>query len=98
MPVPFIDCPKCRGRGRRPSEHEPCDLCGGNGALPADFAEMTGRPRWEGYRASCEDCLNVRICVNVERDGLTVPLCARCYTREMHPHLLAFSVDDALPI
>ncbi len=89
--TPWTDCPKCGGRGRRPFPHdiEACDLCGGHGEIPADFADKTARPRRKGCRASCEDCLEIRICVNVERAGHTVPLCAQCYARDQHPHLVA---------
>jgi len=97
--VPYVICPKCAGRGRRRFPDEgPCDLCGGPGALPADFAEKTAAPRREKAWASCEDCFELRWCVWVERGGLQVPLCARCYTREVHPHLLEISAEDALPV
>jgi hypothetical protein len=33
-----------------------------------------------------------------ERDGLQVPLCACCYTRQVHPHLLEVGADEALPV
>ena len=85
--VPFIMCPKCRGRGRHRSWEPACDLCGGFGDLPVDFAERTAAPRRDKTLTSCEDCLELRTCVTVERDGLSVPLCAPCYAREMHPVL-----------
>ncbi len=100
MAMPLVDCPKCGGTGRRrfPNEREACELCGGTRELPADFAERTASPRREKRLASCEDCLEMRICVLVERDGLTVPLCAPCYTREMHPHLLVVPTAESLPV
>ncbi len=95
--VPFVDCPKCGGRGRRPfpNDRVPCDLCGGHGEIPADFADKTAAPRREGYLASCEDCLEIRYCINIERNGRTVPLCAHCYAREIHPHLLVGATAPA---
>lgn len=90
MAEPLVDCPDCGGRGRpHPNDPEPCPLCGGEGGIPADFAAKTAPPRREGVQASCEDCFEIRWCVHVERPARTVPLCARCYTREVHPHLLA---------
>lgn len=98
--MPYVTCPKCAGRGRPrfPRYLEPCVLCGGTGELPADFAEQTAAPRRGKVWASCEDCLELRWCVWVERDGLQVPLCARCYTREKHPHLLEVGAEETLAV
>lgn len=100
--VCWTTCPKCRGRGHYRPRHSDrvsrCPLCQGMQQIPATFAERTGSPRREGMHGACDDCGEVGTLLPVELPDVTLYLCARHWTREVQPELLAPVPEPALQI